>query len=67
MSHMCIDATVRAAVEQGYACQVIEDPCATTTLQFEDKIIPAEHVLYGFMAALNGMYATVKITETFLQ
>jgi nicotinamidase-related amidase len=67
MSHMCIDATVRAAVEHGYACQVIEDACATTTLQIEDKIIPAEHVHYGFMAALNGMYATVKTTEAFLQ
>jgi len=67
MSHMCIDATVRAAVEHGYTCQVIEDACATTTLQIEDKIIPAEHVHYAFMAALNGIYATVKTTEAFLK
>ena len=67
MSHMCIDATVRAAVEQGYTCQVIEDACATTTLQIEDKVIPAKHVHYAFMAALNGAYATVKTTAAFLK
>ncbi|SOC25023.1 nicotinamidase-related amidase [Ureibacillus xyleni] len=67
MSHMCIDATVRSAAEHGYICQVMEDACATTTLQIEDKVIPAEHVHYAFMAALNGMYATVKTTESFLK
>ena len=46
---------------------MIEDACATTTLQIEDKIIPAEHVHYAFMAALNGMYAEVKTTEEFLK
>ncbi len=66
MSHMCIDATVRSAVEHGYVCQVVEDACATT-LQIEDKIVPAEHVHYAFMAALNGVYATVKTTEAFLK
>lgn len=66
MSHMCIDATVRASFEHGYACQVIEDAC-TTTLQIEDKVIPAEHVHYAFMAALNGIYATVKTTDVFLR
>ncbi|MDQ0228716.1 cysteine hydrolase family protein [Metabacillus niabensis] len=67
MSHMCIDATVRSAVEHGYVCQVVEDACATTTLQIEDKIVPAEHVHYAFMVALNGVYATVKTTEAFLK
>ncbi|MCY9059284.1 cysteine hydrolase [Bacillus inaquosorum] len=67
MSHMCIDATVRSAVEHGYVCLVVEDACATTTLQIEDKIVPAEHVHYAFMAALNGVYATVKTTEAFLK
>lgn len=67
MSHICIDATVRSAVEHGYVCQVIEDACATTTLQIEEKTISAEHVHYAFMAALNGMYATVTTTEAFLK
>ncbi|GAA1376214.1 hypothetical protein GCM10009597_22690 [Peribacillus frigoritolerans] len=66
MSHMCIDATVRAAVEHGYPCQVIEDACATT-IKIEDKIVPAEHVHYAFKAALKGIYATVKTTEAFLK
>lgn len=67
MSHMCIDATVRAAVEHGYTCQVIEDACATKSLQIENKIIPANHVHDAFMAALNGIYATVKTTQAFLK
>ena len=65
ISHMCIDATVRSAVEHGYVCQVVEDACATATLQIEYKVIPAEHVHYAFMAALNSVYATVKTTEAF--
>lgn len=46
---------------------MIEDACATTSLQIEDKIVPAEHVHYAFMAALKGNYATVKTTEAFLK
>jgi len=40
---------------------------AATTLQIEDKMIPADHVHYAFMAALNGIYATVKTAKEFLK
>jgi nicotinamidase-related amidase len=33
MSHMCIDATVRAAFDRGYTCIVIHDACATRNLE----------------------------------
>jgi len=29
MSHMCIDATTRAAFDFGFNCTVVEDACAT--------------------------------------
>ncbi|MDH5525532.1 MAG: cysteine hydrolase [Desulfobulbaceae bacterium] len=32
MSHMCIDATVRAAFDKGFTCVVADDACATRDL-----------------------------------
>jgi len=29
MTHMCVDATVRAAFDHGFDCTVIHDACAT--------------------------------------
>ncbi len=37
MSHMCIDATTRAAADLEYSCTVVHDACATITLEFGDK------------------------------
>jgi nicotinamidase-related amidase len=67
MTHMCIDATVRAAVDLGFETTLIEDACATRDLSYQDKVVPAEQVHYAFVSALNGMYANVISTENFLQ
>ena len=67
MTHMCIDATVRAAVDLGFETTLIEDACATRELSYQDKVIPAEQVHYAFVSALNGMYANVVSTEDFLK
>ena len=67
MTHMCIDATVRAAVDLGYETTLIEDACATRELSYQDKVVPAEQVHYAFVSALNGMYANVISTDDFLQ
>ncbi|GIP55842.1 cysteine hydrolase family protein [Paenibacillus vini] len=67
MTHMCIDATVRAAVDLGFETTLIEDACATRDLSYQDRIIPAEQVHYAFVSALHGMYANVISTEEFLQ
>ncbi|RKL65286.1 cysteine hydrolase [Salipaludibacillus neizhouensis] len=66
MTHMCIDATVRAAVDLGFETTLIEDACATRELSYQDKILSAEQVHYAFVSALNGMYANVISTEEFL-
>jgi nicotinamidase-related amidase len=63
MSHMCIDATTRAAFDLGFACIAAHDACATRDLEFLGKIIPAASVHGAFMAALNGIYARVISTE----
>lgn len=59
MSHMCIDATVRAAFDRGYTCIVAHDACATRNLVFNGIDIPAAHVHGAYMAALGAVYAKV--------
>lgn len=67
MTHMCIDATVRAAVDLGFETTLIEDACATLELSYNGKVVPAEQVHHAFVGALNGMYCAVESTEDFLQ
>jgi len=59
MSHMCIDATTRAAADLGFQCIVIHDACATKDLTFGGKTVPADMVHNAFMAALQSVYAKV--------
>lgn len=65
MSHMCIDATTRAAFDHGFHCTVIEDACATRNLAFDNLQIPAEHVHASFMSALGSVYARVVSSDNF--
>ncbi len=62
MSHMCIDATTRAAFDLGFNCVVAEDACATMDLYFNNRIIKAPEVHASFMAALSFPYAKVVLT-----
>ncbi|HSQ85524.1 MAG TPA: cysteine hydrolase family protein [Desulfobacterales bacterium] len=65
MSHMCIDATTRAAADLGFQCIVVHDACATKDLIFGDKAVPAEMVHSAFMAALQPVYAKVMDLSSF--
>ena len=66
MSHMCIDATTRAAFDFGFKCTVIHDACATRDLAFAGQTIPAAQVHGAFMAALGMRYAQVMSLKEFL-
>jgi nicotinamidase-related amidase len=59
MSHMCIDATTRAAFDLGFQCVVIDDACATRKLTYRGEVVAAEKVHAAFMGALSGTYATL--------
>ena len=59
MSHMCIDAVTRHAVDLGYETTVIHDACATHDLEFNGVRVPAAQVHAAFMAALQFGYAKV--------
>ncbi|MBI5594384.1 MAG: cysteine hydrolase [Deltaproteobacteria bacterium] len=67
MSHMCIDATTRAAFDLGFNCIVAEDACATRDLNFKGKIIKASEVHASFMAALSAPYARVISTKEIIE
>ena len=66
MSHMCVDATTRAAFDYGFRCTVIHDACATRDLAFQGLTIPAAQVHGAFMAALGMRYARVVALKDFL-
>lgn len=66
MSHMCIDATVRAAVDFGYTTTTIHDACATLDLEFNGTTVPAAQVHATIMAAIEFMYGEVIDTQTWL-
>lgn len=66
MTHMCVDATVRAAFDYGFRCLVASDACATRDLAFEGQTIPSDSVHGAFLAALHGTYGQVGDSETVL-
>ena len=66
MSHMCIDATTRAAADFGFRCTVAHDACATRNLDFGKKKILAQDVHASFMAALGSAYANVLGSQEFI-
>lgn len=66
MTHMCVDATVRAAFDLGFSCTVAHDACATMGLTFNGLHIPPEHVHGSIMAALGAVYAQLKETDAIL-
>tara|TARA_R110000868_G_scaffold305561_2_gene566566 strand:- start:1224 stop:1805 length:582 start_codon:yes stop_codon:yes gene_type:complete len=66
MTHMCIDATVRAAKDFEFECTLISDATATRDLQINGKDVKAADVQNAFLAGLSSFYATVKTTEEYL-
>jgi nicotinamidase-related amidase len=66
MTHMCVDATVRAAKDLGFNIVLIGDACATKDQEINGQIVKAEEVQNSFLAALNSFYATVLTTKQYL-
>jgi len=62
MTAMCVDATVRAAADLGFAVEVAHDACATCDLEFAGTTVAAANVHAAFLAALADGYADVVAT-----
>ena len=57
MTHMCVDTTVRAAFDLGFACILAHDACATRDLGFAGHSTPAAQVQVAYLAALSPLFA----------
>ncbi|WP_276120085.1 isochorismatase family protein [Pararhizobium qamdonense] len=66
MSHMCIDATARAASDLGYKTTIVDDACATRDLEFKGNVVSADKVHAAYMSALAFGYGQVMSTAEYL-
>ncbi len=62
-THMCVDATARAAADFGFKVIVAEDACATRDLEHGGTVIPAELAHKAFLAALKSYGQVMKSDE----
>ena len=67
MTHMCVDTTVRAACDLGFACTLAHDACATLDLSFGGRTVAAQDVQCAYLAALDGVFAQVLDVESILR
>jgi nicotinamidase-related amidase len=63
MTHMCVEATTRAAFDHGFQCTVVYNACATRALSFGGETVAAHQVQAAFLAALGAVYAKVVSAE----
>jgi len=63
MTHMCVDATARAAADFGFQVIIAEDACASRDLKYGDTTIPADLVHKSFLAALKSYGKVLKSEE----
>lgn len=63
MTQRCVDSTVRAAFDLGFNVELVHDACATTSLRFNEIVVPARLVQAAFMASLNVGFAKLIDTD----
>ena len=66
MTHMCVDASMRAGADLGFPVLLAEDACATRALEYGETKVPAQQVQAAFLAALKS-YGQVITTEKILE
>ncbi len=67
MTHMCVEAAVRAAHDYDFETTLIHDACATRALEYGDKEVSAADVHLSTLSSLDRYYARVIDAETFLK
>ncbi|MBN2386969.1 MAG: cysteine hydrolase [Anaerolineales bacterium] len=63
MTHMCVDAAVRAAADFGFQVVVAADACATRTLVHDGTTIPAAHVQAAYLSAFKAYGQVMTVDE----
>lgn len=67
MTHLCIDATARAAADLGFKVIVAADACATRALTFDGQTVPAQQVQAAFLAALQSYGRVLTVEQIITQ
>lgn len=67
MTHMCLEAAVRAASDYGFDCTVIGDACTTRDLFYGGKTISSEDVHLSTLSTLDRYYGRVLSVEKYLE
>lgn len=62
MTHMCVSATARAAMELGFQVAIVQDACATRELEFRGKAIAVETVHQTALAEV-AMFSEILDTQ----
>ena len=65
-THMCLEAAARAAADLGFKVVVVGDACATRDLAYDGRNVTAADVQAATLRTLDGVYARVVDTDTFL-
>lgn len=63
MTHMCVEAGTRAAVDFGFPVLLAADACATRALTYDEMKVPAEQVHAAALAALKSYAQVLKTGE----
>jgi len=66
MTHMCVEAAVRAGSDFGFDCTLVQNACATKAIEFNGINVSAENVHASTLNTLSGSYAKVQNTDKFL-
>lgn len=64
MTSMCVDATVRAAIDLGYDVTVVGDACAAPDLAHGGVEVDGRAVHAAFLAALGGAGAVIETSSS---
>ena len=66
MTHMCVEAAVRAADDLGFETILIHDACATRDLTYGNEVVAASDVHLSTLSTLRS-YATVMSASEYLE
>jgi nicotinamidase-related amidase len=66
MTSMCVDASVRAALDLGFPVVVVADACAAPDLSFGERTVDGASVHVAFLAALRDAGAEVVTAAEFV-
>ncbi len=66
MTHMCVEATTRAAADLGFQVTLISDACATRDVVYKGDTVKALDVQISTLGSISGYYGKVMTVREFI-